>query len=240
MNKKQLTKTSKFLSLVLRHQPERIGLKLDDAGWANVKELLKKAHLDIDSLEYIVENNNKKRFEFNEKKTKIRASQGHSIDVNLGYKAAAPPGILYHGTAAKNYDAIKSGGLKKMKRHHVHLSVDAETAKDVGARHGKPIVYKVFSGEMHEDGIPFYVSTNNVWLTEHVDPKYLMLIDGLYVVRVYDGFDYCWTDVTRPVPLDEAKKVWNERTKDGTQNTKYADIDYYKIFPAGTRMCFRS
>jgi putative RNA 2'-phosphotransferase len=170
---KNTKKTSKFLSLVLRHRPERIGLELDASGWADVKELLKKANLDMETLEHVVETNNKKRFEFNDKKTKIRASQGHSVDVKLGYESRIPPSILYHGTAAKNDSSIQNNGLKKMNRHAVHLSDDFDTAMSVGSRHGKPLVYIVHAGEMYNDGIKFYLSNNGVWLTDYIDPKYL-------------------------------------------------------------------
>jgi putative RNA 2'-phosphotransferase len=159
MKHKNTTKISKFLSLILRHDPDKIGLKLNAQGWANVKELLKKSsNLDMKMLEFIVENNNKKRFEFNDDKTKIRARQGHSIKVDLGYKESVPPEILYHGTARKNNSAIRRGGLKKMNRHAVHLSVDRETADNVGRRHGKVLVFVVHAKEMHDAGEKFYLS----------------------------------------------------------------------------------
>ncbi len=176
---KNATKTSKFLSLILRHKPEKIGLKLDESGWANVQELLKKSHnLDMEMLEFIVDNNNKKRFEFNDNKTKIRASQGHSVKVTLGYEAKEPPEILYHGTALKNEAAISEDGLKKMSRHAVHLSADRATADNVGRRHGQLLIYVVASKKMHDDGEKFYLSNNGVWLTDKVEPKYLHIAIG--------------------------------------------------------------
>lgn len=178
MNPKQLTKNSKFLSLILRHKPQLIGLELDKNGWANVKILLKKMNefgknIDIEDLEYIVQNNNKKRFIFNNDKSKIRANQGHSIDIELDYKPQEPPEFLYHGTTSKFIDAIMKEGLKKMKRHHVHLSPDTETAEIVGARRGKPIILKINAQKMNEAGFDFFVSANNVWLTDNVPPEYI-------------------------------------------------------------------
>jgi putative RNA 2'-phosphotransferase len=165
---------SKFLSFVLRHNPGHIDLELDSAGWANVKDLLDKStNLDMTTLEHIVKTNNKKRFEFNSDKTKIRASQGHSVEVNLGYERKIPPDVLYHGTAQKNRESIQRDGLKKMNRHAVHLSADIETATSVGARHGKPLVYIVRAREMSDNGSKFYLSNNNVWLTENVLPEFL-------------------------------------------------------------------
>lgn len=180
LNEKDTTGLSKFLSLVLRHQPETIGIVLDEQGWVAVEELLQKlkakgVQLDRNGLQQIVDTNNKKRFAFNEDGTKIRASQGHSLPVNLGYSETAPPAILYHGTAEKNLEAIRKEGLQKQKRHHVHLSGDPETAKTVGGRHGKPVVFEVAAGKMHEDGYRFFFSANGVWLTSGVPPQYLHL-----------------------------------------------------------------
>ncbi|NQY06036.1 MAG: RNA 2'-phosphotransferase [Flavobacteriaceae bacterium] len=169
---------SKFLSYILRHHPEKIGLELDNKGWANVDELLEKINkedtpITREDLELVVAENDKKRFAFNEDKTKIRASQGHSIKIDLGYREKEPPAILYHGTVGKVMYAIKENGLLKMSRHHVHLSEDRETANKVGSRRGKPIILSVRSGEMYRDNIQFFQSENGVWLTEHVDPKYI-------------------------------------------------------------------
>jgi putative RNA 2'-phosphotransferase len=169
---------SKFLSLVLRHKPEEIGLSLDENGWASVQELMEKMNekgisINMELLDAIVETNDKKRFAFNEDKTRIRASQGHSIDVDLNMEPAEPPAFLYHGTGEKNLSLILATGIKKMNRQHVHLSKDKETAVTVGSRHGKPVVLTVRSGQMHTDGIKFYLSANGVWLTEFVDVKYI-------------------------------------------------------------------
>lgn len=169
---------SKFLSLVLRHKPETIHLKLDSNGWADVNELLQKcnAHgiqIDAALLADVVANNNKKRFAFNQTHDKIRANQGHSIDVDVELKAQQPPDILYHGTAANNRDSILKDGLQKQNRLHVHLSADIKTAKMVGSRHGKPMVFEVDSLRMHQENHVFYLSENGVWLTEAVPSNYL-------------------------------------------------------------------
>lgn len=178
LNEKALTRISKFLSLVLRHQPQTIGLQLDENGWAPVDELLQKLNakgvlVDKDGLQQVVDTNNKKRFAFNYDGTKIRASQGHSIDVNLDYQATIPPTVLYHGTAEKNVKAILQEGLKKGSRQHVHLSTNRDTAVQVGQRYGKPVVLEIESGRMHDEGYPFFVSANGVWLTETVPALYI-------------------------------------------------------------------
>lgn len=168
---------SKLISLVLRHKPEEIGLTLDEHGWANVEELLTKMQprydIDMATLEEIVRTNNKQRFSFDETHTKIRANQGHSIEVDVELQEAVPPEILYHGTGEKSVVAIDEKGLLPMNRLHVHLSGDEETAIRVGKRHGKLVIYKVKSGEMSRDGYIFYLSVNNVWLTKEVPVKYL-------------------------------------------------------------------
>lgn len=176
----RLVRVSKFLSLVLRHRPERIGIELDQAGWAHVSQLLAacQAHdfpITHEELVAVVRENDKKRFAFSEDGTRIRASQGHSVRVELGYTPLAPPPLLYHGTASHLLASIREQGLLKRGRHHVHLSADALTAAKVGARHGKPHVVEVESGRMHADGYEFYCSDNGVWLTEHVPAKYIKL-----------------------------------------------------------------
>lgn len=178
MNEKTAKNTSKFLSLVLRHSPETINLKLDEKGWADVEELIEKCskngnELNAELLNYVVVNNDKKRFAFNEDKTKIRASQGHSISVELDLNEAEPSEYLYHGTVGKFMDSIQKEGLQKMSRQHVHLSIDRETAIKVGGRRGVPQILTVQSGEMFKDGFKFYLSENNVWLTDEVPPKYI-------------------------------------------------------------------
>ncbi|TDW46040.1 putative RNA 2'-phosphotransferase [Flavobacterium sp. 270] len=178
MNEKEIKSTSKFLSLVLRHSPETIHLKLDENGWANVEELITKCNqhqkkIDLELLNIVVETNDKKRFTFNEDKTKIRASQGHSIEVELNLKEALPLEFLYHGTVEASIHGIKEKGLQKMSRQHVHLSKDKETAIKVGSRRGKPIILKVEARRMQEAGFKFYLSENEVWLTDEVPAKYI-------------------------------------------------------------------
>ena len=178
MTDKELTKKSKFLSLVLRHRPELIGIQLDEQGWVAVNELIQKCNAhgkryDLPSLQYIVENNNKKRFAFSEDGKKIRASQGHSIKIDLAYEAKQPPEFLYHGTANRFINSISQQGLHKRKRHHVHLTDNKTTAKQVGKRHGKVVVLIVKAKEMQEAGIEFFLSDNGVWLTDHVAVEYL-------------------------------------------------------------------
>lgn len=170
---KHLKKKSKFLSLVLRHSPGKIGIELDDAGWADVKTLLRKAGMNMNLLEEVVETNNKKRFEFNDSKTKIRARQGHSVKIDLGYEPVGPPEYLYHGTATRFLDDIKKGGLKSMNRHHVHMSPDEDTAANVGTRHGVLAMLRVRANDLAKTGTKFYKTDNNVWLTNEVPPEYL-------------------------------------------------------------------
>ncbi|HEX8772700.1 MAG TPA: RNA 2'-phosphotransferase [Pyrinomonadaceae bacterium] len=176
----RFTKISKFLSLVLRHKPELIGLTLDSAGWVSVSELLRacQAHgqpLTLEELHKVISSNDKQRFSLSADERMIRANQGHSISVELGYSPAIPPDMLYHGTVEKFLPFILEEGLKKGYRHHVHLSPDMETARRVGQRRGKPIVLKVESGRMYKDGRQFFRSENGVWLTEHVPPHYLII-----------------------------------------------------------------
>lgn len=178
MNEIDKKRISKFLSLILRHQPETIHLTLDENGWAKVDELITKSaknrmHFTEEELEEVVATNNKKRFAFNEDRSMIRASQGHSIDVDLALAMQEPPEFLYHGTAEINIPSILKSGIEKRNRQHVHLSADKETASKVGMRHGKPIILTIRTGKMHEDGIPFYLSANDVWLTDFVDATYI-------------------------------------------------------------------
>jgi putative RNA 2'-phosphotransferase len=187
LSEKESTSLSKFLSLVLRHQPETIGIDVDNQGWVNVKELLEKTRksgrsITIDVLKFIVENNPKKRFEFNDNLSKIRASQGHSIKVDLGYEPQTPPDILYHGTASKFIDSIIKAGLEKRSRQHVHLSKDMETAVAVGQRHGKPVILKVLTKAMFQAGHEFFISTNGVWLTDKVPVEFLKIEELIYPV----------------------------------------------------------
>lgn len=171
-------KLSVFISLILRHKPDAVGIQLDEHGWANVDELLNGINntgrkIDMEILEEIVKSDNKQRYSFNEDKTLIRANQGHSIPVDVELEERQPPQYLYHGTAKRFLDSILSEGLKPMSRLYVHLSKDEDTAVKVGKRHGKPVVLKIRSGEMWNDGIKFYLSQNGVWLTKYVDEKYI-------------------------------------------------------------------
>lgn len=174
----ELVKTSKFLSLVLRHRPQRIGLELDQQGWAKVSDVLHlmtvAGHpLTRDRLREVVAQNDKQRFSLSEDGERIRARQGHSIDIDLALPVASPPEHLYHGTASRFVDSILQHGLVRGSRNHVHLSLDVETATRVGERHGKPVVLTVAASDMQRDGHVFYLTENGVWLTEHVPRKYL-------------------------------------------------------------------
>ncbi len=159
-------KTSKFISLILRHKPETIGITLDEHGWADVSELIagvSRTHpITLEDLERIVAQDEKQRYSFNDDKTLIRANQGHSIPVDVGLEQVEPPEMLFHGTATKYEEAIDREGLIPKSRLYVHLSGDEETARKVGIRHGKPVIYRIKSGEMHGDGYVFYRSVNGV------------------------------------------------------------------------------
>ncbi|MBB4713990.1 putative RNA 2'-phosphotransferase [Streptomyces luteogriseus] len=176
MDERRTVKVSKYLSKHLRHQPERIGLTLDEAGWVEIDTLIAAAtahgfRFTRDELDQVVATNDKRRFAV--EGTRIRASQGHSVEVDLGLASAIPPAYLYHGTVARSLDAIRAEGLRPMNRHAVHLSPDRETATRVGARRGRPVVLAVDAGAMHRDGHVFHVSANGVWLTEAVPARYL-------------------------------------------------------------------
>ncbi|MFK7949072.1 MAG: RNA 2'-phosphotransferase [Saprospiraceae bacterium] len=174
MNDKTTKKISKFLSYVLRHNPDKLDLTLDEQGWTSVEELLGKLNnVSMEQLEYVVANNNKKRFAFNNDKTQIRANQGHSIKIDLAYEAIKPPKFLYHGTATKNINSIQKSGIIKGSRHHVHLSADIDTATNVGQRHGKPVILIVKSIAMYERGYEFFLSENGVWLTDFIPTEFI-------------------------------------------------------------------
>jgi putative RNA 2'-phosphotransferase len=175
---KHLVRTSKFLSLVLRHQPQTIGLRLDEGGWARIDELIAKARgagvrLTEELLREVVEKNDKKRFALSEDGLRIRASQGHSIRVSLDLDPAEPPEFLYHGTASRSVESIRESGLVRGRRNHVHLSKDERTAVAVGRRHGKPVVLVIKAGRMHSEGFQFFLSANGVWLTQEVPARYI-------------------------------------------------------------------
>jgi putative RNA 2'-phosphotransferase len=178
MNPKETTRASKFLSLVLRHEPEAAGITLDSAGWADVEALLAgcgqaRRSITRGQLDHIVATNEKKRFEFSSDGKRIRASQGHSVEVELEYEPLAPPEVLYHGTATRFLDAIRIEGLKKMARHHVHLSAETAAAVQVGGRQGKPALLTVRAGDMHRAGAAFFRSTNGVWLVDAVPVEFI-------------------------------------------------------------------
>ena len=178
MNNNKIIKHSKFLSLVLRHKPQTIGIELNEDGWIDIDILIQKVNdfgksLNREELYFIVENNSKKRFAIDETNNKIRANQGHSININLGFEPIQPPQVLYHGTATRFLESIIENGLEKRNRHHVHLSADKNTATNVGQRHGKPVILEVRAFEMFENGFQFFKSENGAWLTDKVPSIYL-------------------------------------------------------------------
>jgi len=181
ISEKETTRLSKQLSYVLRHNPGSIGITLDEQGWTDVAVLLKRLAANsypvtMDVLRHVVTTNAKQRFSLNEVETKIRANQGHSVEVELGYTATTPPEFLYHGTVDRFVAAIMQQGLQKMNRHHVHLSADTATATIVGQRRGKPLILQINAAKMHGAGYSFYVSDNNVWLTDEVPPAFIQLL----------------------------------------------------------------
>jgi putative RNA 2'-phosphotransferase len=169
---------SKFMSLVLRHQPGKIGLALDAAGWADVDDLLARAAaagraITRDQLDEVVATSDKRRFALSDDGRRIRANQGHSIDVDLGLAPLAPPAVLFHGTAARFVDSIRTTGLERRSRHHVHLTEDAAIGEAVGRRYGKPVVLRIAAAAMAARGHVFFRSANNVWLVESVPPEFI-------------------------------------------------------------------
>ncbi len=182
MDRKRRTSASKFLSLVLRHRPEAIGIALDEGGWVNVDDLLQrcaahKRRISRAQLGEIVARCPKQRFALDEDGARIRASQGHSVDVDLGYSPAEPPDVLFHGAPSQALPSIREHGLVRMTRHHVHLSPDETTAAQVGGRRGKAVILRVDAARMCRDGHEFYCSANGVWLTEEVPPDYIEGLD---------------------------------------------------------------
>ena len=180
--KPHLVKISKLLSLVLRHNPGAIGIELDEQGWVEVEVLLaaiskRRQPIDREKLQEVVATNDKKRFAFSEDGLRIRASQGHSLEVDLGLEAVEPPEVLYHGTATRFLDPIMERGLVPGSRQHVHLSADQATAQKVGARHGKSVILVVDCAAMRAAGAEFYRSANGVWLTAAVAPEFLRVIE---------------------------------------------------------------
>ena len=172
----KLKKLSVFISLVLRHKPDAAGIQLDKHGWADVNELINGINntgrtINKEILEEIVKTDNKQRYSFNEDKTLIRANQGHSISVDVELEEKQPPRYLYHGTADRFLESIMKNGIKSMNRLYVHLSTDKETAIKVAKRHGNPVLLRIKTEDMYNNGIKFYISQNGVWLTEYVDKQ---------------------------------------------------------------------
>jgi putative RNA 2'-phosphotransferase len=183
MSRDAIVDTSKLLSYVLRHRPDSIGLQLDASGWAEVDVLLQRLAehgkaVDRALLDRVVAHNDKQRFAFDATRTRIRASQGHSIQVDLDLQPAQPPDVLYHGTASRFLKSILASGLRAGNRQHVHLSGDVDTARRVGARHGFPVILHIDTARMRADGAVFYRADNGVWLTGPVAPRYLRVLDG--------------------------------------------------------------
>ncbi len=175
---------SKFLSLLLRHKPESIDVELDESGWISVDKLLaacaKHGHpITLAQLKTIVGGNDKHRFAFSVDGMMIRASQGHSVRVDLSYERQEPPAVLYHATASRFLVSIRNEGLQKRGRHHVHLSMSPETALTVGRRYGKPVLLQVQAQRMHADGYVFFLSANRVWLTDNVPVDYILFPEEL-------------------------------------------------------------
>lgn len=170
---------SKFLSLILRHKPETIGLKLDQNGWADLNELISKINtggknVNLEQIKEVVKTNSKQRFKLDLENNRIRANQGHSIKIDMEFSPTQPPEQLFHGTAERNISSIKKSGIQKRNRQHVHLSSDLDTAKMVGKRHGKPVIFVIDSKKMFEDGYSFFLSENGVWLTDAVSAEYFV------------------------------------------------------------------
>ncbi|MBD2462452.1 RNA 2'-phosphotransferase [Oscillatoria sp. FACHB-1407] len=182
MDEKRQVNVSKYLSKHLRHTPEALGLTLAPGGWVDVDELLsacaaRQFPITRAELEAVVANSDKQRFSFDETKTRIRANQGHSVEVDLQLEPQTPPDVLYHGTGEKSVPLIVRSGLVKMSRHHVHLSRDVETAHKVGMRHGRPVIFEVDSAAMQQAGFVFYCSANGVWLVDEVPAQYLKVLE---------------------------------------------------------------
>lgn len=174
-------KISKYLSYILRHSPESINIEMDNHGWVWINDLIDKTtkyDLSYDLIKAVVKTNRKKRFSISEDGKRIRANQGHSLEIDLDLEEKEPPQVLYHGTAKRFLEKILDEGLKPMGRHDVHLSLQESTAVEVGKRYGQPVVLEIMSQKMYEDDIKFYESDNGVWLTGYVDPKYIRIQNG--------------------------------------------------------------
>ena len=180
MIEKRQKSVSKFLSLHLRHAPHELGLSLEPGGWVAIDALLEVARLKgfpitREELDRVVAGSDKQRFAIDESGLKIRANQGHSVEVDLQLTPSEPPAELFHGTGSGSVESILAEGLARRARHHVHLSPDTETATKVGARHGKPVVLVIDAAKMRADGRVFFCSANGVWLVDEVPPQYLRL-----------------------------------------------------------------
>lgn len=178
MDEARLVHISKFLSKYLRHKPHELGIQLDSGGWTSVDYLLEACQekgfpIDRSTLEQVVAQNNKQRFSFDETGQLIRANQGHSVEVDLQLVPRTPPSVLYHGTGHRSVESIERLGILRGARHHVHLSTDLQTAKAVGARHGRPVVFQIDTADMIRNGYLFYCSDNGVWLTDHIRPRFI-------------------------------------------------------------------
>lgn len=174
--RKEREKIGKYLSYLLRHKPEKENLEMDSNGYVDVNVLCKKLAISKEDLDWIVDNNNKKRFAYSEDETLIRANQGHSIDVDVQLNEVNPPHKLYHGTSWDILESLKKNGLMKMNRQHVHLSADIATAITVGKRHSKddhPMILEIDAKLMHFNGYKIYLSENGVYLTDHVPIDYI-------------------------------------------------------------------
>jgi putative RNA 2'-phosphotransferase len=176
--KPELIKISKFLSLILRHKPESIGVSMSPHGWVKIDELIRAAqkhriHLTKKLIDEVIKTNDKQRFTYSSDGESIRANQGHSVNIELELQPSTPPDTLYHGTAIRFMKEIRKTGLLKMNRQYVHLSLKKTTAYDVGKRQGKPIILTIDAQTMNQDGYEFYLSKNGVWLTKHVPSQYL-------------------------------------------------------------------
>ena len=183
MTDREKISTSKFLSLILRHRPEKVGITLDVNGWVDVDVLTEamnkhgRVTVTLDDIKDVVATNDKQRFAFNDDHTKIRANQGHSVSVDVELEEAQPPAILYHGTSSSSIQGILTHGIRPQSRLYVHLSIDEETAIKVGTRHGKPVILIVDAENMFNEGYKFYLSANGIWLTEFVPAVFLRLGD---------------------------------------------------------------
>ena len=234
-----LQSISRYMSLILRHKPEVIGITIDEHGWANVEELIQgiaknNPGFNKEILEEIVQTDNKQRYSFNDDKTLIRANQGHSIPVDVELEEKEPPKILYHGTGEKYIASIDQNGLIPKSRLYVHLSKDVETAKAVGKRHGKEVVYSINSEQMYKDGYKFYLSKNGVWLTKRVPMKYFTDSVSDLCQGIIDKVD---TYEKRIKYLgEENKKLKDEHYKDSEMQRMEAELkkakeDLYRGFP---------